>query len=80
MCRKITFRVDLVRTGEADWGMRLEAELADNTADQEDELCVFIADVTKGGLAHRRGNRAWSSATHSINRSMWRSLNHKLKH
>jgi hypothetical protein len=36
--------------------MSVEAELAEDT-EQEDELCVFISDVNKGGPAAKQGNR-----------------------
>ena len=45
----------LTTESDEDFGFVVEAELADD-ADQEDELCIFISDVTKGGLAHRKGN------------------------
>ena len=49
------FRLELVHTDkERDFGMSVEAELAEDT-EQEDELCVFISDVTKGGPAARQG-------------------------
>ena len=54
--QKIIFQVELLKTvRDHDFGLVAEAELADD-AEQEDELCVFISEVTKGGLAHRKGD------------------------
>ena len=49
---------------DEDFGFVVEAELADD-ADQEDELCIFISDVTKGGLAQRKGNVLVSHRYHT---------------
>ena len=55
VCAKVLFRLELNRTEkERDFGMSIEAELAEDT-EQEDELCVFISDITKGGPAARKG-------------------------
>ena len=66
--QKIIFQVQLLRTErDVEFGFVAEAELADDT-EQEDELCVFISEVTKGGLAQRKGDATLSwqhSHTHS---------------
>ena len=47
--------MELVRGDkDPDFGFFVEAELAEDT-EEEDELCAFISDVTKGALAHRKG-------------------------
>lgn len=46
-------QVELVRTAK-DFGFQVEAELAED-AEQEDELCLFISDVTAGGIAAGKG-------------------------
>ena len=54
---KILFQIDLIRgEKDPDFGFNVEAELAEDT-EEEDELCAFISDVTKGGLAHRKGKK-----------------------
>ncbi len=35
-------------------GLKLEAELGDD-AEQEDQLCVFISEIEKGGMAYHQG-------------------------
>ena len=55
VCAKVLFRLELSRSDkERDFGLSIEAELAEDT-EQEDELRVFISDVTKGGPAARKG-------------------------
>ena len=55
VCAKVLFRLELTRTDkERDFGMSIEAELAEDT-EQEDELRVFISDLSKGGPAARKG-------------------------
>ena len=39
---------------DRDFGVSVEAELAED-AEAEDELCVFVSEVVKGGCAHRTG-------------------------
>lgn len=46
-------QVELIRTAK-DFGFQVEAELAED-AEQEDELCLFISDVTAGGIAAGKG-------------------------
>lgn len=56
VCQKILFQIELIKTDrDLDYGMSVEAELAEDT-EQEDELCVFISELTKHGLSHRKGN------------------------
>ena len=55
MCAKVLFQLELSReSAEQEFGMAVEAELAEDT-EEEDELCVFISDILKGGLAHKKG-------------------------
>ncbi len=55
VCGKILFQIELLKSEkDADFGMAVEAELAED-ADEEDELCVFISDLAKNGLALRKG-------------------------
>ena len=55
MCPKIMFQMEMVKSDrDNDFGIAVEAELAED-AEQEDELCVFISEVVKAGLGHRRG-------------------------
>ena len=57
ICAKIIFQVELIRdvtANDRDFGMSVEAELAEDS-EEEDELCVFIADVIKNGCAYRAG-------------------------
>ena len=55
VCPKIMFQMEMVKSDrDHDFGIAVEAELAED-AEQEDELCVFISEVVKGGLGHRRG-------------------------
>lgn len=61
VCPKILFQIELSKgEKDRDFGFAVEAELAEDT-EQEDELCVFISDVIKGGLAHRKGQQPNSS-------------------
>ena len=61
--QKIIFQVQLLKTErDVEFGFVAEAELADD-AEQEDELCVFISEVTKGGLAQRKGDHHVVMAT-----------------
>lgn len=53
LCPKLMRQVELVRTAK-DFGFQVEAELAED-AEQEDELCLFISDVTAGGIAAGKG-------------------------
>ena len=55
MCAKSIFQVELSR-GERDHdlGISVEAELAED-AEQEDQLCVFVSEIVKGGVAFRKG-------------------------
>lgn len=53
LCPKLMRQVELVRTAN-DFGFKVEAELAED-AEQEDELCLFISDVTAGGIAAGKG-------------------------
>ena len=55
VCPKIMFQMEMVKSDrDNDFGIAVEAELAED-AEQEDELCVFISEVVKAGLGHRRG-------------------------
>ena len=63
MCPKILFQIELTRDATTDgtdvssvgaFGVSIEAELADDS-EAEDELRVFIADVTRNGVAQRAG-------------------------
>ena len=55
VCAKILFQMELERGDrDADFGFQVEAELAEDT-EREDEMCVFVSDTTKGGLAHKKG-------------------------
>ena len=38
-------------------GFIVEAELGDD-AEREDQLCVFISEIVKGGLAYHQGKTA----------------------
>ena len=42
---------------DGDFGVSVEAELADDS-EREDELCIFISDVVKGGVAHKKGEES----------------------
>lgn len=49
------FQIEMCKSDkDLEFGMQVEAELAEDT-EQEDELCVFISEVNKGGLAQKRG-------------------------
>ena len=55
ICQKILFQIELARGDkDRDFGFQVEAELAEDT-EQEDELCVFISEVSKTGVAGRKG-------------------------
>ncbi len=62
VCPKVLFQLELSRgEKDRDFGLVVEAELAEDT-DQEDELCVFISDVTKGGVAHKKGRSCYKAS------------------
>ncbi len=42
-------------------GFTVEAELGDD-AEREDQLCVFISEIEKGGLAYHQGKLLFSSS------------------
>lgn len=53
VCQKLIFQIDLFHTEkEGDFGMCVEAELADET---DDELRVFISETSRTGVAGRKG-------------------------
>ena len=55
ICAKILFQMEIAKMDrDQDFGIQVEAELAED-AEQEDELCVFISEVVKSGLSHRKG-------------------------
>lgn len=55
MWPKILFQIELQQQDtETSFGMEVEAELAEDT-DEEDQLRVFVSEVQRGGLAHKRG-------------------------
>ena len=55
MCSKILFQIELLKTEkDDDFGFSVEAELAEDT-EEEDELCVFISELAKNGLAQKKG-------------------------
>ena len=55
VCAKILFQIELVKTSrDHEFGFTVEAELAEDT-EEEDELCVFISELNKNGLAFKKG-------------------------
>ena len=56
LCAKLLFQTELVRTRrDQDFGFSVEAKVADGCLD-DDELCVIVSDVTKGGpVALKKG-------------------------
>ena len=55
ICPKILFQIELVKADrDLEFGFEVEAELAED-AENEDELCVFISEIQKGGLAQKKG-------------------------
>ena len=55
VCGKVLFQLEVVRESqEVEFGLSVEAELAEDT-EEEDELCVFISDIVKGSVAHKKG-------------------------
>ena len=54
VCPKLIFQVNITRLHMEDYGIELEAELADD-AETEDELQVFIDRVDEGSPAHKSG-------------------------
>ncbi|XP_022081626.1 protein still life, isoform SIF type 1-like isoform X2 [Acanthaster planci] len=54
ICRKCIHQVELYKFNEnMDFGFKVEAELGDD-AEREDQLCVFISEIEKGGLAYHQ--------------------------
>ena len=47
-------------------GFTVEAELGDD-AEREDQLCVFISEIEKGGLAYHQGMQYFSLSTDLLN-------------
>ncbi|XP_055889576.1 protein still life, isoform SIF type 1-like isoform X3 [Biomphalaria glabrata] len=55
VCQKCIFQMELTKpTKDGLFGFAVEAELADDQ-DRDDELRVYVCDVTKDGVADRRG-------------------------
>ncbi|XP_038076162.1 protein still life, isoform SIF type 1-like isoform X2 [Patiria miniata] len=54
ICTKCIHQVELYQFNEnMDFGFTVEAELGDD-AEREDQLCVFISEIEKGGLAYHQ--------------------------
>lgn len=51
---KILFQIELQQEVREGFGLQVEAELAEDV-EEEDQLRVFVSEVPRGGLAHRRG-------------------------
>lgn len=58
LCKKLLFQIELARNGkDRDFGFRIAAELADDLQ-QPDSLCIFINEITRCGMAYRKGPQA----------------------
>lgn len=54
VCGKILFQLEMQRETGQEFGMCVEAELAEDT-EEEDQLCVFVSDLVKGSIAQKKG-------------------------
>lgn len=52
---KLLFQIELVRSGkDRDFGFKMETELTDDL-EHADDLCIFISEITRCGMAYRKG-------------------------